>query len=85
MSLFNTKGFSSQLAFCFSQVHALMTMQQKKFKLLGNTWGKNAIVGKLEVEQDLATFPLVLQQAAASIGSLGVFFVSKLKNIYIYI
>lgn len=44
------------------------------------------IVGKLEVEWELAayeTFPLVLQQAAASIGSLGVFFVSKLQNVYI--
>lgn len=36
-------------------------MQQKKFKLLENAWGKkaNVIVGKLEVEQELATFLLV--------------------------
>lgn len=44
---------------------------------------KRVIVEKLEVEQDLATFLTVLQQGAASIGSLGLFFASKLKNIYI--
>lgn len=46
---------------------------------------KNVIVGKLEVEQDLATCLLVLIAGSSRIGSLGVFFVSKLKNMYIYI